>query len=119
MRTQPARRPPWRLHLFDGVHFLCELRRQARRTLPQLRRRPARPAAPRRCDTGEIPRFDGAKAKGGTARVLIIAGSDSGGGAGIQAEVKMDTMLGSHAMTAITANTAQNTPDEKEVNQGE
>lgn len=44
-----------------------------------------------------------------TARILIVAGSDSGGGAGIQADVKTVTMLGAHAMTAITAITAQNT----------
>lgn len=42
-------------------------------------------------------------------RILIIAGSDSGGGAGIQADVKTVTMLGGHAMTAIAAITAQNT----------
>jgi hydroxymethylpyrimidine/phosphomethylpyrimidine kinase len=42
-------------------------------------------------------------------RILIIAGSDSGGGAGIQADVKTVTMLGGHAMTAVTAITAQNT----------
>ena len=44
-----------------------------------------------------------------TARILIIAGSDSGGGAGIQADIKTVTMLGGHAMTAITAVTVQNT----------
>ena len=44
-----------------------------------------------------------------TARILIIAGSDSGGGAGIQADIKTITMLGGHPMTAITAVTAQNT----------
>ena len=42
-------------------------------------------------------------------RVLIVAGSDSGGGAGIQADIKTVTMLGAFAMTAITALTAQNT----------
>ncbi|KQM66624.1 MULTISPECIES: bifunctional hydroxymethylpyrimidine kinase/phosphomethylpyrimidine kinase [unclassified Sphingomonas] len=44
-----------------------------------------------------------------TPRILIVAGSDSGGGAGIQADIKTATMLGAHAMTAITAVTAQNT----------
>jgi hydroxymethylpyrimidine/phosphomethylpyrimidine kinase len=44
-----------------------------------------------------------------TPRILIIAGSDSGGGAGIQADIKTVTMLGGHAMTAVTAITAQNT----------
>ncbi|MEQ8813161.1 MAG: bifunctional hydroxymethylpyrimidine kinase/phosphomethylpyrimidine kinase [Thalassobaculum sp.] len=52
--------------------------------------------------------------EGGTARriagrVLIVAGSDSGGGAGIQADIKSVTALGGYAMTAITALTAQNT----------
>lgn len=42
-------------------------------------------------------------------RILIIAGSDSGGGAGIQADIKTVTVLGGHAMTAVTAVTAQNT----------
>jgi hydroxymethylpyrimidine/phosphomethylpyrimidine kinase len=42
-------------------------------------------------------------------RVLIIAGSDSGGGAGIQADIKTVTMLGGYAATAVTAITVQNT----------
>ncbi|BEU99108.1 bifunctional hydroxymethylpyrimidine kinase/phosphomethylpyrimidine kinase [Novosphingobium olei] len=42
-------------------------------------------------------------------RILSIAGSDSSGGAGIQADIKTITMLGGYAMTAITALTAQNT----------
>ncbi len=42
-------------------------------------------------------------------RVLIVAGSDSGGGAGIQADIKTVTVLGGYAATAITALTAQNT----------
>ena len=45
----------------------------------------------------------------GPPRILTIAGSDSSGGAGIQADVKTITMLGGYAMTAITALTAQNT----------
>lgn len=42
-------------------------------------------------------------------RILIIAGSDSGGGAGIQADIKTVTALGGYAATAVTALTAQNT----------
>ena len=43
------------------------------------------------------------------SKILVIAGSDSSGGAGIQADIKTITSLGSYAMTAITAVTAQNT----------
>ena len=47
--------------------------------------------------------------EGAPPRILSIAGSDSSGGAGIQADIKTITMLGGYAMTAITAVTAQNT----------
>ena len=42
------------------------------------------------------------------SKILIIAGSDSSGGAGIQADIKTVSSLGSYAMTAITAITSQN-----------
>ena len=49
------------------------------------------------------------------SKILIIAGSDSSGGAGIQADIKTVTSLGSYAMTAITAVTTQNTTGVKSV----
>ena len=49
------------------------------------------------------------------SKVLIIAGSDSSGGAGIQADIKTVTTLGSYAMTAITAVTTQNTTGVKSI----
>ena len=49
------------------------------------------------------------------SKVLIIAGSDSSGGAGIQADIKTVTSLGCFAMTAITAVTAQNTTGVKSI----
>src|ERR1700722_9081578 len=47
--------------------------------------------------------------RGMKACALIVAGSDSGGGAGIQADIKTVTALGAFAATALTALTAQNT----------
>ncbi len=49
------------------------------------------------------------------SKILIIAGSDSSGGAGIQADIKTVTSLGSYAMTAVTAITVQNTKGVKSV----
>ncbi len=49
------------------------------------------------------------------SKILIIAGSDSSGGAGIQADIKTVTCLGSYALTAITAVTVQNTEGVKSV----
>jgi hydroxymethylpyrimidine/phosphomethylpyrimidine kinase len=49
------------------------------------------------------------------SKILIIAGSDSSGGAGIQADIKTITALGSYAMTAITALTIQNTTGVKSI----
>jgi hydroxymethylpyrimidine/phosphomethylpyrimidine kinase len=51
----------------------------------------------------------------GLGRVLAIAGSDSGGGAGVQADIKTITALGGYAATAITAITVQNTLGVSEV----
>ena len=49
------------------------------------------------------------------SKILVIAGSDSSGGAGIQADIKTITALGSYAMTAITAITTQNTTGVKSI----
>ncbi len=49
------------------------------------------------------------------SKILIIAGSDSSGGAGIQADIKTVTALGSYAMTAVTAVTIQNTKGVKSI----
>ena len=49
------------------------------------------------------------------SKVLIIAGSDSSGGAGIQADIKTVSALGCYAMTAITAVTVQNTTGVKSI----
>ena len=49
------------------------------------------------------------------SKILIIAGSDSSGGAGIQADIKTITSLGSYAMTAVTAITSQNTTGVKSI----
>ena len=46
---------------------------------------------------------------GKKGRILVVAGSDSGGGAGIQADIKTVTALGGFATTAVTALTVQNT----------
>ena len=48
-------------------------------------------------------------------KILIIAGSDSGGGAGIQADIKAVTYFKGYAMTAITAVTSQNTTGVKSI----
>ena len=49
------------------------------------------------------------------SKILIIAGSDSSGGAGIQADIKTVTALGSYALSAVTAVTIQNTTGVKSV----
>jgi hydroxymethylpyrimidine/phosphomethylpyrimidine kinase len=49
-------------------------------------------------------------------RILIVAGSDSSGGAGIQADIKSVTMMGGHAMTAVTAVTVQDTTGVSSIN---
>ncbi len=49
------------------------------------------------------------------SKVLIIAGSDSSGGAGIQADIKTIISLGGYAMTAVTAITSQNTNGVKSI----
>src|SRR3954462_7334878 len=96
------------------MHLLRGLRGgSAQRDLPQLRRQFR--AAPDSAggQAGRLSRFDGAQGPAMTRprppRVLVIAGSDSGGGAGILADIKTVTALGGFATTAVTALTAQNT----------
>ena len=57
------------------------------------------------------------KPRQSVGRVLVIAGSDSGGGAGIQADIKTVTALGGYAATAVTAVTVQNTLGVKAVHE--
>src|ERR1700719_2462505 len=69
-------------------------------------RRSSRPRAAPKTRRSGLPNNAHGTMKG---RVLIVAGSDSGGGAGIQADIKTITMLDAFAATAVTALTAQNT----------
>jgi len=57
----------------------------------------------------DVRAIEARMSKHSKGRVLIVAGSDSGGGAGIQADIKTVTALGGFAMTAVTAITVQNT----------
>jgi hydroxymethylpyrimidine/phosphomethylpyrimidine kinase len=81
--------------------------------LPELQRRVAAAASPGNRASCALPGIDRTEIQGERmstpARILAIAGSDSGGGAGIQADIKTITLLGGHAMTAVTVITAQNT----------
>src|SRR5690242_3889081 len=93
------------------MHLLRAMRRSAGRHVSQLRRRAGRPPDAGEAASRKPPALERAPVQGMTAppRILAIAGSDSSGGAGIQADIKTITMLGGYAMTAITAVTAQNT----------
>src|SRR5690606_24347636 len=82
------------------------------RYLPELRRRAGGSPDPCQASPGGTPGFGRAALQQPMTtppRILVIAGSDSSGGAGIHADIKTITMLGGYAMTAITAVTAQNT----------
>ena len=80
--------------------------------MPELQGRPPAATAPGRGIADQVSGFIRTPVRGVNThppRVLAVAGSDSSGGAGIQADLKTIAMLGGYGMTAITALTAQNT----------
>src|SRR5436190_12610844 len=93
------------------MHLLRAVYRGARRPLSELRRDAHRPADAGQGAARQASSLGRAAPPRMTSppRILAIAGSDSSGGAGIQADIKTITMLGGYAMTAVTAVTAQNT----------
>jgi hydroxymethylpyrimidine/phosphomethylpyrimidine kinase len=77
--------------------------------LPELWRRFRAAPGPPGGNAGEASGVDASPLQAVIPRILIIAGSDSSGGAGMQADIKTVTMLGGYAATAMTALTVQNT----------
>ena len=92
-RRRKARQDGRRRHRQSARKGLRRVNADSARHSPHRRRTNCRPMQPTRM----------------RGRVLIVAGSDSGGGAGIQADIKTVTALGAYAATAITAVTVQNT----------
>lgn len=108
--TTTAAKRPAKVMLFNNVEPAAEAAAPAKKVQKKpLARKTAPVAKPATVKKSGAGPATAAKETLTQGRVLVVSGSDSSGGAGIQADIKTVTALGGYALTALTALTAQNT----------